>query len=486
MRTVARIVVLLVAGHLSFQSANAQQSEKWLQDYAAVKRFMAEAYANLDWAVGTRKMDLMALDKKTLDSLRAATSDGEARSILNKFLAAFGDGHLKLVEVGDAKENERELASISPDAAGDKVCSTLGYKFRFHRFSLPFDKAPGYRQISSSSDQFPLAVFTLANGKKYGVLRIGLFSPDGYIGNCMQTWNEFRLDLKAGCDRDCSIRFSRAVEDRLTAKLIEQVNTLHKENIDSLIVDIGGNGGGTNWVETAARVLSPKPLSRVRSGFIRHPHWGAILKGDLDLIIQDLERTDLTTAQKAYLKSAASTLQQLIAETKTPCDRGFVWTNAKPATPCSGLLMKADFTDGASKHFRQSEIQRLRSRYLFLDPDLKYLESQVKSKLIVLVDAKTASASENFASLMQYSGAAEVVGELTYGAGCGYVDGGTNYVLPNSRLRLRMPDCVRYRADGINEVNGIQPDAPIWGRDDDKDKRLTKLHGYLLGSKAEK
>jgi hypothetical protein len=34
-------------------------------------------------------------------------------------------------------------------------------------------------------------------------------------------------------------------------------------------------------------------------------------------------------------------------------------------------------------------------------------------------------------------------------------------VLPHSQLRFRMPNCVRLRADGSNEVAGVAPDIRI-------------------------
>ena len=59
------------------------------------------------------------------------------------------------------------------------------------------------------------------------------------------------------------------------------------------------------------------------------------------------------------------------------------------------------------------------------------------------------------------NGAATVIGERTYGAGCGFLDGGLPLELPDSGLEVWMPDCVRLRIDGTNEIEGIEPDVPI-------------------------
>ena len=47
------------------------------------------------------------------------------------------------------------------------------------------------------------------------------------------------------------------------------------------------------------------------------------------------------------------------------------------------------------------------------------------------------------------------------GVGCGYTNGGNPTTLKHSGLVIRMPDCVRLRADGGNEFKGIRPDYPV-------------------------
>jgi C-terminal processing protease CtpA/Prc len=63
--------------------------------------------------------------------------------------------------------------------------------------------------------------------------------------------------------------------------------------------------------------------------------------------------------------------------------------------------------------------------------------------------------------MLRDNGAATVIGERTNGAGCGYTDGGLPIELPNSGLVVWMPDCARYRIDGRNEIEGIDPDVAL-------------------------
>lgn len=68
-----------------------------------------------------------------------------------------------------------------------------------------------------------------------------------------------------------------------------------------------------------------------------------------------------------------------------------------------------------------------------------------------------------------------VLGAPTFGAGCGYADGGIATVLARSQGRVRMPDCVRYRSNGTNGVEGIEPDVPVyWRRNDTPAQRARR------------
>jgi C-terminal processing protease CtpA/Prc len=99
----------------------------------------------------------------------------------------------------------------------------------------------------------------------------------------------------------------------------------------------------------------------------------------------------------------------------------------------------------------------------------------------VLVDQETWSAAEEFAALLQDNKAAVVIGSRTGGAGCGHTNGGTPTTLTNSGAVLELPDCVRVRADGSNEVRGIIPDVPVALRADDGRALRAKLVSERLG-----
>jgi C-terminal processing protease CtpA/Prc len=103
----------------------------------------------------------------------------------------------------------------------------------------------------------------------------------------------------------------------------------------------------------------------------------------------------------------------------------------------------------------------------------------------VLVDRHTASASEYFAAVLRDNGAATIVGERTMGAGCGYTNGGIPVVLPHSGVRIRMPDCVRYRADGRSELEGVAPDVAVnWSEGDRGELAVEGVKQALRGYRS--
>ena len=83
--------------------------------------------------------------------------------------------------------------------------------------------------------------------------------------------------------------------------------------------------------------------------------------------------------------------------------------------------------------------------------------SAERGPMVVLVDHRSASAAEDFAYWLVGSGVARLVGERTFGAGCGYMDGGWAYQFTAFDAHAMMPNCSRYTADGINQIEGLEP-----------------------------
>jgi hypothetical protein len=57
--------------------------EAWLRDYRLMKQTLEQSYSNLAWFGSIEGgVDLPALDRRTLEAMKAATSDEDARSAL--------------------------------------------------------------------------------------------------------------------------------------------------------------------------------------------------------------------------------------------------------------------------------------------------------------------------------------------------------------------------------------------------------------------
>jgi hypothetical protein len=186
----------------------------------------------------------------------------------------------------------------------------------------------------------------------------------------------------------------------------------------------------------------------------------------------------------ALLEAAASKLEKAIEASKQPCNTAAVWDTGQ--LDCSPLVKELLFTSGVVDYAKPGSLASLKSRtVLFYPSRYAYTENLKALPLYVVVDRETWSAAEYFAALLQDNHAATVVGEVTGRAGCGYTNGGIPAELKNSGARLEMPDCVRFRADGSNEVNGITPDVLLaWAEHDSDSQRVKKLLAGLESRQA--
>jgi Peptidase family S41 len=271
-----------------------------------------------------------------------------------------------------------------------------------------------------------------------------------------------------------------AAANALGAALAARARALRDAGATSLLVDATQNGGGSDWVEVAARTLAAVRLRGPRLAFVRSPHWTGDLRERLASVEKDLRDGG---TPRATLERAAETLRAAIAASEERCDASAVWTGG--AMPCSMLGAGFLTASGVLPYARPGSFAGLGSRTTLFHPvRYAYTEGAVRLPLRVAVDRETWSAAEYFAALLRDNGAATIVGEPTGGAGCGYTNGGIPAVLARSGARVRMADCARLRADGTNEVAGIVPDVLVpWSAHDSASQRAAKL-AHALGRAA--
>jgi hypothetical protein len=242
----------------------------------------------------------------------------------------------------------------------------------------------------------------------------------------------------------------------MTSELAAQLRAIKTLGADILLIDVAGNGGGTEWAEAAARMMTTVRLRSERIGFVRGAHWAnRFMKQEAAL------RTAARAAKgddKALLTDLADKARARRREAETMCDSTPLWSGNRLTCRWLGNGFYASgLLDSDSDRLHGKQWAPL----VFAPTRFNYPEGVWNGPLIVLIDGGTGSAAAQFSAVLQDNHAAVVMGSPTVSAGCGHTDGGTPTTLRNSGGVLELPDCARFRADGSNEIMGIQPDVLV-------------------------
>jgi C-terminal processing protease CtpA/Prc len=140
----------------------------------------------------------------------------------------------------------------------------------------------------------------------------------------------------------------------------------------------------------------------------------------------------------------------------------WVWSERRPwnGSRCRRLL-DAGFASGALDYVEPGSIDARAVRALYWPAVADATRGAWSGPTYVLTDPNTGSAAEMFTALMRDRGIARTIGARTFGLGCGFMDEAEPFVLPHLGLAFRIPNCVRLRGDGTDEVAGVEPDLPI-------------------------
>jgi hypothetical protein len=448
-------------------SAQAFDPGPWLADLEQARAAFHEKYANLDWLEGERELKLDPLFDDLAKRLRRARSEAQAMSVFDRLVRKVGDGH---VDIDWPEPKAPKTAQASAPAAAPDLCSKLGYDAR-QNGSGTAQALAGYVPLPSSGN--PLGAGTvITGGTKLGVIRIGVFQPQGYPELCRSAVRELAIPADKPCDDCCEDKIVTLAYRRLTIGLEDRIHQLKAAGATVLLVDITSNGGGSEWAEAAARMFSPKPLASERRGFVREEHWAKQwrqLSADLREFAKTAARGD-----KRRLLAWASEADAAGKDAETPCpDSGPQCTRIATAGYSTGLVGSAPAGAFAGKDW---------GVLVFNPAQFPYHDGVWDGPVIVLADQETWSAAEEFAAVLQDNKAAVILGARTGGAGCGHTWGGTPTTLKNSGAVLQLPDCVRFRADGSNEVRGILPDIPVAVRANDGAQFRARLIAEKLPS----
>jgi hypothetical protein len=359
------------------------------------------------------------------------------------------------------------------------ACAVMGFKERPAVAPFEGTAVPGFELLADPANAFPAGLLTLAPGRTWGVVRIPLFSEDAYPAVCLATWDAYRAGKEGACDEECRYAFfSEAVTPRLLADLAARVRRFQEAKVEGVVVDLTGNGGGTDWVDPAARLFGPRPMACPELGVIRHPHWSKRLERfhtELNAGLTLPELPPLSESDRRLLTEARDRVAKLAVETRRTCSREGLWSKKGVTKACPGVV-RGLHACGLLPYVPPDALAGRPTRQnVFEALGFRFEEALHTGPLVVLVDGRTASAAEYAAAMLKDSGGARLVGARTHGSGCGYTNGGVPVVLRHSGLKVQLSDCARYRRDGTNEVEGLTPDLAVpWGPLDTPVERARK------------
>ena len=461
MKRLAGPIAIVLAVLALANVAQAYDAKPWLEDLQQARAAFATKYANLEWAVFVREAYLDAMFRDAAGRIGRASDDAEARAAFDRLARRLGDGHVEF--------RWPAPAAGGGAAAAQSLCARLGYDARYAGPPLAA-LAPGYRPLSGGPPEFPAGVLTVS-GRKVGVLRIGEFSVDDAPALCEAAAGALGVTDQDPCNDACADRLQTWAYAKLTRDLEDRLGQLKAAGAGILLIDIAGNGGGSEWVEAAVRMVTSVRLKAERMGFVRGPHWAERL-ARRGAALRDAAAT-ATGADRALLLRLADEVEAARQVALQRCDSEPLWQGRRPGCAwlgqgfyATGLLASAAPTTFQGKDWGEA---------VFEPSKFPYREGVWRGPTAVLVDGDTASAAEEFAAELRDNHAAVVIGAPTSGAGCGHTDGGAPTTLTHSGGVLSLPDCVRWRADGSNEVEGVQPDVLVGLRANNGPRRNAEL-----------
>jgi len=449
-----RLVLFLALGLAFSLDGRAFERSDWLADFEQVKTALTVNYPNLEWAI-ERGLDLAAVERRARDRLAAATTDFEARSALERFVANFGDGHLSLTWPAPKP-------SVHDDPKPAITCKTLGY-----------DDSADTRAIAKNLDGYQAlpaakgvdAGTVIVAGKQVAVLRIPLFNPS--VAMCEAVSQEI-LRGKTSCDEACETDIQRRSDNFFLQAIEDRLEELKARHPDVLLVDLAGNGGGNDTAIALARMLTDRHLLTPSLAYVRSPSRSQQLTEDTATL--EAASHGAKESEAAFLKPLLAGLADATRQANQSCDLTNVW-NGKPAG-CTNLIRGPFFAGGmVAEEIPEAFRAKPWASIASWTAQYRYTDALWKGPLMLLVDAGSASATELLAAMLQDAGSATVIGAPTFGAGCGWTLSDRPTELAKSGGLLHIPDCARFRRDGRNEIDGIQPDELVGFRRYDSPKQ---------------
>jgi hypothetical protein len=414
------VAIALIGATASFETA------PWLEDLDQTRDAFTNGYANFDWAVFQRQADLSKLFDETRERIAVARGEGEARAAFDRLTRQLGDGHVEF--------KWPSVSNLGRKPPAVSTCADLGYDAR--QMGRPLaSHMQGYAAVAGASE-FPAGLVTIGQ-HKIGVVKIGLFSPHISPSLCEGALVALNMAPTEPCDDACSDRVETWASAQMTKDFETTLTALKSSGATTLLVDVTKNGGGSEWAEAAARMVTGVKITSEHLGFVRGAHWVKKWNG----LAEDLRKAAAAApaADRAKLVAFAQEAEAKARTAATSCSSEPFWKGERPVCAWLGEGAYATGLVGAAG---ADEIKRKPwGRLIFSPAQFPYKDGVWRGPLVVVVDGETWSAAEEFAAVLQDNHAAVIVGAPTGGAGCGHTDGGT----PTTCTQPRRPRTSRLR-----------------------------------------
>ncbi len=462
--TLALIPALLLTA-----TAGAFERQDWLDDYAALKTALEQRYANLAWFASPQGgVSLPALDKRTRRLLESADDEAMAKAALSSFISGFNDGHLSSAGAVLQAKIAQPLTMPKIDYSrlnATQACAALSYgPARGVAFSLPFENLPGtVLEADGLTRSFRSGDVSAPDGTRLGVVRIARFrQQDSSPAACEQAWSERQAK---GPMSEADVKPVRdATSAAWMRTLATQLRHFREQKVTAVIVDVGSNPGGNDSGDWAVRLFTDRDVHSARLMMSAAPLAAMYFDEQLENLGKAQKEADATPEARTMLAQSIAAFEARKAGIAARgCDLSWVWSEQRPWQPngCSRLI-DAGYASGQADYLPPQAYgnQKIASS-IYWAAEVDELRGAWSGPVYVLTDSGTASSAEMFAALMKDAAGARIVGRASVGDGCGFMADAPPVELPHSRLRYRVPNCVRLRADGSNEVAGVKPDLPV-------------------------
>ncbi|MDV6330936.1 S41 family peptidase [Asticcacaulis sp. 201] len=465
-------MALLASGSVQAATTAPYDPAAWKADYAQLKSVLEKEYANLAWFGSFEGgADLPWLDKRTQAALAAARTDDEARLALTQFVARFHDGHFSVLPTLTPAATPPLTVSRQDFDPNDPVSTCAGLGFlpsSAIAFSMPLEGLPGFKlRFDGMSSVYRAGIATTAAGIKIGVIRIQNFRMRAFPGACTLAWAKLVRDQKpitSESVRDAAYKlWFDAFRDEMEA--------LRADGASMILVDVGNNSGGDDTGDYFPRMLTDKAVKSAPLRVVASPTGTQYLNESIRDIDEALADTLSPAAHDAFVEARAYYAHAKDQVATSACDMSWVWRDRRhyPAIACTRTVA-AGYAGGYFAGLPKG-IYGDKSAWLSLPSEIEDRWGTWTGPVYVLTDGKSYSSAEMFTAVVQDNHIGKTVGQKTGGDGCGFMVEAEPVTLTHSRLRLRIPNCMRIRADGRDEVAGISPDLPILPTEGEDDRQ---------------